>query len=205
LSLHYGCHALPKKTLDIITSQGNEAIVQIKGNQGTIFDTIREAITSERLEFLSSFSQQEAKKRNRIEYREIEVFRMPEKYLPLGWKKTFKAIFRVRRYTDCFDTKKKQWNLRAEVSYYGSTCLLEAKEAAEFIRLHWHIENKNHYVRDVSLGEDASRIRKNPGIFARLRSFALNLLRKNNIKNIKEALFENALNFDNLLNYQGIF
>ncbi len=196
---------MPKKTLDIITSQGNEAIVQIKGNQETIFNTVREAITSGRLESLSSSSQQEAKKRNRIEYRETEVFRMSETYLPLGWKKTFKSIVRMRRYTDCFDTKKKQWNLRAEVSYYGSTCLLEAKEAAEFIRLHWHIENKNHYVRDVTLGEDASRIRKNPGIFARLRSFALNLLRKNNITNVKEALFENALNFENLLNYQGIF
>jgi predicted transposase YbfD/YdcC len=196
---------LPKKTVDIITSQGNEAIIQIKGNQEKIFNIIKELITEERLESLSFFNQKEKRKRNRIEYREAEVFQISEQFLPLGWKKTFKAIIRVRRYTDCFNTKKKQWDLRAEVSYYGSTCLLDAKEAAEFIRLHWHIENKNHYVRDVSLGEDASRIRKNPGIFARLRSFGLNLLRRNNITNVKEALFENALNLENLLNYEGIF
>ena len=130
---------------------------------------------------------------------------MTEKRLPFGWEKTFKAIIRVRRYTDCWDTKKKKWVLRAEVSYYGSTCLLEARQAAEIIRKHWHIANKNHYVRDVSLGEDASRIRKNPGIFGRLRSLALNVLRKNKVTNIKEELFLNALNFENLLTYEGIF
>lgn len=60
-------------------------------------------------------------------------------------------------------------------------------------------------MRDVSLGEDASRIRVNPGIFARLRSFALNILRKNKVTNIKGTLFENALNFEKLLDYKGIF
>jgi len=40
-------------------------------------------------------------------------------------------------------------------------------------------ENGSHYVRDVTLREDASRIRKNPGIFARMRSFAYNILRFN--------------------------
>lgn len=188
-----------------MTSQGNDAIIQIKGNQETLFNIIKEVTTSGRLNSLSSFNQQEKRKRNRIEYREIEVFQISEKFLPFGWEKTFKAIIRVRRYTDCWDTKKKQWVLRAEVSYYGSTCILDAKKAAEIIRMHWHIENKNHYVRDVSLGEDASRIRKNPGIFGRLRSLALNLLRKNNITNIKEGLFLNALNFENLLTYEGIF
>ena len=37
----------------------------------------------------------------------------------------------------------------------------------------------SHHVRDVTLREDASRIRKNPGIFARIRSFAYNILRFN--------------------------
>jgi hypothetical protein len=38
---------------------------------------------------------------------------------------------------------------------------------------------RSHYTRDVTLREDASRIRRNPGIFARLRSFAYNILRFN--------------------------
>jgi phage-related protein len=39
------------------------------------------------------------------------------------------------------------------------------------IRKHWGIENRAHCIRDCSFAEDASRIRKNPGVFARIRSF----------------------------------
>ncbi|HQT62711.1 hypothetical protein, partial [Acidiphilium sp.] len=38
------------------------------------------------------------------------------------------------------------------------------------------IENSSHYVRDVTFAEDRSRIRTNPGVIARLRSFAFNIL-----------------------------
>ena len=47
----------------------------------------------------------------------------------------------------------------------------------ESICAHWRIENGSHYVRDTAFAEDASRIRKNPDIVARLRSFAYNLIR----------------------------
>lgn len=161
---------------------------------------------TECLEPVSTFSQQETKKHGRIEYRESCIFEVPEKKfsLPYEWHKLFKAVIRIRRFTDRYDTKNKKWNLSTEVAYYGSSFLLDAERAAECIRFHWHIENRNHYVRDVSLGEDASRIRKNPGIFARLRSFSLNLLRFNHVNNVKKTLFENALNFENILNYRGI-
>ena len=43
------------------------------------------------------------------------------------------------------------------------------------------------YVRDGSFAEDASRIRCNPGIFARLRSFAANVLRFNGAHNVTDA------------------
>ena len=52
------------------------------------------------------------------------------------------------------------------------------------IRGHWHIENRSHYVGDGSFAEGASRIRCNPGIFARLRSFAGNILRFSSIHNV---------------------
>jgi hypothetical protein len=49
------------------------------------------------------------------------------------------------------------------------------------------------------LREDDSRIRRKPGGFARIRSFALNILRANGIANISEAIFTNALSLDHLL------
>ena len=86
-----------------------------------------------------------------------------------------------------------------------ATDIQPAEVFAEVIRGQWGIENRHHYVRDVTLQEDASRIRRNPGIFARLRSFALNILHKNKVTNVSEALYDNALNLDNLRNYVGVF
>jgi hypothetical protein len=59
--------------------------------------------------------------------------------------------------------------------------------------------NRDHYVRDVTLGEDASRIRYKPGAMARLRSVALNVLRANGVQNISQALYANALSLERLL------
>ena len=54
------------------------------------------------------------------------------------------------------------------------------------------------------MGEDKSRIRVNPHSFAKLRSFALNILRKNNVENVSLELFDNCMNLDNVLNYVGV-
>ena len=51
------------------------------------------------------------------------------------------------------------------------------------------------------LGEDASRIRCQPGILARIRSFALNVLRARGVANVSEAVYTNALSLDRLLAY----
>ena len=47
--------------------------------------------------------------------------------------------------------------------------------------------------------------RHNPGIFARLRSFALNLLRSSGVTNIAEALYDydKTLSFDRILSCVG--
>ena len=59
--------------------------------------------------------------------------------------------------------------------------------------------HRDHYVRDVTLGEDDSRIRQRPGAMARIRSAALNIRRAKDIQNVSQALYVNALNFDQLL------
>ncbi|MDF3017052.1 MAG: ISMca6, transposase, OrfB, partial [Thermomicrobiales bacterium] len=61
----------------------------------------------------------------------------------------------------------------------------------------WGIENRSHYVRDVTFGEDKSHTRIKPVHFARFRSFAINILRANGVENIARELYLNALNFNN--------
>jgi predicted transposase YbfD/YdcC len=68
-----------------------------------------------------------------------------------------------------------------------------ARQSAIAIRGHWHIENKLHYTRDVTFQQDQSRIRHNPGIFARLRSFAYNILRRNQTGTFSQDRYAAAL------------
>ena len=50
--------------------------------------------------------------------------------------------------------------------------------------------------------EDFSRIRSNLDNIARLRSTALNVLRKNNVKNVAGELYENSLDYYKLYSYK---
>jgi hypothetical protein len=57
---------------------------------------------------------------------------------------------------------------------------------------------------DVLRAGVGCRIRDNPGIMARARSFALNILRKNGITNVAQALWNGALSLDYILAYKAI-
>ena len=81
--------------------------------------------------------------------------------------------------------------------------MLPANAFANAIRK-WAIENQNHWVRDVTLAEDASRIRVNPGIMARLRSQTLNIAPANGVTNIAEAPWAAALDPEISLSYSGL-
>ncbi len=65
--------------------------------------------------------------------------------------------------------------------YYLLSQPLSAARFLEVVRAHWHIENRLHWVLDVVLDEDRARARKDhaPENLARLRRFALNVLRAN--------------------------
>ena len=65
--------------------------------------------------------------------------------------------------------------------YYLLSQPLGAARLAEIVRSHWQIENRLHWVLDVVMDEDGARARKDhaPENLARLRRFALNLLRAN--------------------------
>ena len=76
-----------------------------------------------------------------------------------------------------------------ETRYYVASFRDTAQTFAEQIRGYWGVENKVHYVRDVTQGEDASRIRTSPLIqsWAIARNFALNLYRDHGFENMAQA------------------
>ncbi len=108
---------------------------------------------------------------------------------------------RVSRLSWCKDTRTGLWSPRREVAYHVSQIRLDAEGFGRAVRAHWGIENRDHHVRDRVLREDDSRIRRKPGVFARLRSFALNILRADGVTNVSEAVYTNALSLDRLIAY----
>jgi predicted transposase YbfD/YdcC len=64
--------------------------------------------------------------------------------------------------------------------YIGSKAIADAETFAHAARTHWGIENKLHWVLDVTFREDDCRVRKDhaPQNLSALRKFALTLLRQ---------------------------
>lgn len=53
-----------------------------------------------------------------------------------------------------------------------------AKRLSDLVREHWGIENRLHYIRDVTFGEDGCRVRKGsaPQVLAAVRNVVIYLL-----------------------------
>lgn len=174
----------------------------MKANQSTLFDTAS-AIAAATPAIDTAFSR--GKGRSRQEDRTVEVFPVGDALADTEWQPFVKTIIRVTRRTLLYSATTGLWEQRGEVAIYVSSAAdLPASTWATAIREHWAIENRNHWVRDVTCGEDASRIRDNPGIMARARSFALNILRKNGVTNVAQAFWAGAINLDHILAYAAI-
>lgn len=112
-------------------------------------------------------------------------------------------VCRIERWRRCGDTEVH------EVAYAITSVPREQADAAQLLewnRGHWGIENRSHYVRDVTLGEDASQIHKGnaPQVFASLRNAVVTYLRRDGASNIAAALRTNAYQVPKLLAKLGI-
>lgn len=82
---------------------------------------------------------------------------------------------------------------RSQEVVYGCTSLSPKRASAEvllrLVRGHWTIENRSHWVRDVTMDEDRSQVRKGsiPQVMAALRNTVIGLLRKAGESNIAAA------------------
>ena len=112
------------------------------------------------------------------------------------WQSLIKRIVRISRNILHRDAT-------SEVAFYVTNSSTTARLAATAIRHHWHVENTLHYTRDVTFQEDHSRIRHNPGVFARVRSFAYNVLRRNQTSTYSQDRYAAALaGFDALATWR---
>jgi len=173
-----------KKTLQVAIDSGNDVLVQLKGNQPKLLHTMLALSAQSPPGDVHHHDQ--IGQRNRIESRTTSVWPVIADSVGSPWK-LIRCLIQVCRRTEMFDTATARWQVRAETAWYVCTRELSAQAAAQAVRDHWLIENALHHVRDVVMGEDASRIRREPGVFAQLRTWSLNLLRQAGHRNIKAA------------------
>ena len=119
------------------------------------------------------------------------------------WKPLIETIARVKRKVWHRNAKTGMLSGTSDLAYYLANFAAPASHAAAAIRGHWHVENKLHYTRDVTFLEDQSRIRRNPGVFARIRSFGYNILRRNQTGTVSQDRYAAALaGFDALFKWK---
>ena len=162
------------QTLNQITLQGGDYVVQLKKNQGKL----REAISTQFTDVFEgkpvpNLSQHTTSDQGHGREEVRTVFQLPiteEMGLEDKWKsaKSTIVIERSRKLNDktTYDTH-----------FYISSLVCDAELACKAIRQHWHIENQQHWVLDVVYREDHSLIgdREAAEVFALFRRIAMNL------------------------------
>lgn len=78
--------------------------------------------------------------------------------------------------------------------YISSRKEVKAEILGKGIRRHWHIENKQHWVKDVILYEDDSGVRAKAlaKTLSMMRSIVMNIYRVNEMRSIKYAIEQYA-------------
>lgn len=160
-----------------IAAQGADWLLAVKANQPTLRAEVEAAFVEagDRLETHADLD----KGHGRIEERRTAVLR------EVGWldgARRFPGELRLPG-TACLvraETRvESRGATRTETRFFASSRALSAADAAAAVRQHWAIENRLHWVLDVTFGDDQSRLRKGHGArnMATVRHFALNLVR----------------------------
>jgi len=182
-----------------VIKSGNHLLTQVKDNQPGLRKSL-ELGSAGRKPRDSSQSVTEGR-RNRHETRRLEVFDAKAWFARTPWEPLIKTVLRLKRIVHRRDAATGFWTTSRETAFWVSSAQgFSARQWNAWVRGHWRIENGSHYVRDATFAEDASRIRKNPDIAARLRSFAYNLLRANGNENIKNTRWRASLDLNFLIN-----
>lgn len=172
----------PKKTCQQIVDSGNHYLGALKGNHGNFFEALKQNFQSETHIHSVETGHGRVERRSVSLYRDIES--LPNAHQWAG----LRTIIKVTSYRHLLKGPHILIKKPA-VRYYISSLEESVESFARRIREYWHVENKVHYVRDVTQGEDVSRIRVQPlpNSFALARNLSLNLYRDYGFDNMAQA------------------
>jgi len=158
-----------------------ETVLTVKGNQPTLYADLATYFADPLARYLQA--ENIDRRRGRIEVRTIKVSTEMNTYLAPGWPFVAQVAQLTRTVTKAGQTT-------TEVVYLITT-LTASKASPEYLldlnRGHWSIENRTHYVRDVTFGEDRSRLRTGnaPQILVAFRNLAITLIHRSGSSHIR--------------------
>jgi predicted transposase YbfD/YdcC len=182
----------PKKTVQQIISSDNDYLIAIKANQGNLFKLLQAHF--EQADSVSVDTQVE-RTRQRHTQRIVTVFMPPVEVDP-AWV----GVQRVVKVERSGTRSGKPFN---ETMFYLSSLKADAREFAQRIRHHWHIENRLHWVKDVVLAEDNAPLCQGHALtnFAIVRTIAVNLFRANGFASVTKGIRQLAHDIHQLFSF----
>jgi predicted transposase YbfD/YdcC len=164
--------------------RGAHYVFGLKGNQPSLAEAAERLLSGAPVVY-----ETHERGHGRTDHRYLRVATIPEalaEELDFPSAKRFIAVERER--ADLADRM-----TSTETSYYVTDLrpeLAGPAGLASYVRGHWGIENRSHYVRDRVFDEDRSQVRLGgaPQVLATLRNLAISILRLNGFNNIAVGL-----------------
>lgn len=154
-----------------IVEQGGDYLLAVKGNQESLAKAVREALSSAtkqspKIDIEAGHGRAEAR-----EYHVLSAKEIAADFPAWAGLKTIGVAIGYR-----VDSNGKE---SLDYRYYISSADLTPERFADAVRGHWEIENRLHWVLDVTMNEDACQIYRGNAaeLLAGIRHMALNMLR----------------------------
>jgi predicted transposase YbfD/YdcC len=170
-----------------IVDQGDDYVLALKGNQGTLHDDVSRFLDDPACEATTTKPTVDAD-HGRIETRtatvatNIDWLQQDHRWPGLA---AIGKLVRVREAASKTTT---------ETAYYLLSTALSGERFNAVVRQHWGVENRLHWRLDVVMNEDQdrSRLGNGPNNLAVLRHFALNVMQKDTTKGSLRGKFKRA-------------
>jgi predicted transposase YbfD/YdcC len=156
-----------------VLAGGGHYLLTVKGNQPTLYDDLATVFADRATRCWSA--QTLDRRRGRTEQRHLRTTILLNDYLAPTWPQVGQVAQLTRRVRDKQGT-------RQEVVYLLTSCTptqARPRRLLALIRGHWQVESR-HWVRDVTFGEDRSRLRSGaaPQVLAAVRNLCLTLIHR---------------------------
>jgi predicted transposase YbfD/YdcC len=157
----------------------------VKANQPQLLEAVQLVFAQPPPGEVLGTARQQERRRGRAEDR--QVWASPALGDYLDWPGLVQVGKVERTWTEAGVTK-------TDTRYFITSSAAAPVELLALVRGHWGIENRLHYVRDVTFREDQSRVRTGaaPEVLAAVRNVVIALLRYTNHANLAAALRELA-------------